>query len=150
VGVEIQQTDVEVKAPWQVADAFQAVVKASQKKDSAINTARGYANTVMSKAAGESNAVVNTGISDRDHLLSDLRSEANAVTNLAALYRENARLFYTRHLAETMGRVLTNAQDKFYLREMTDGGRRQLRLLLSKSPEKPPPPAPDTNSVGGK
>jgi membrane protease subunit HflK len=150
VGIEIQQVDVQVRAPLQVKEAFQAVVTASQKKDSAVNAARGYANTVLSKAAGESNAVVSAGISDRARLLSDLESEANAVTNLAASYRDNGRLFYARHLAETMQRVLTNAQDKFYLREMTDGEHRQLRLELSKSPEKPPAPAPDTTAGGGK
>ena len=148
LGLEIQQPDVRVRAPLQVKEAFQAVVTASQKKDSNINAARGYANTIGSKAMGESNAVVNAGRADRSRLLSDLESEANAVTNLLASYQNNGRLFYERRLNETMQRVLTNAQEKYYLPEMTDGARRQLRLLLSKTPEKSSPPA-DASQPGG-
>ena len=147
LGIEVQQPDVRVRAPLQLKEAFQAVVTASQKKDSAINNARGYANNILTKAMGESNTVVNAGNTDRARLLSDLESEANAVTNLLSAYHNNGRLFYERQLADTMQRVLTNAQEKFYLPAMTDGARRELRLLLSKSPQQAAPPA-DTSEPG--
>jgi len=149
LGIEVQPPDVRVRAPLQVKDAFQAVVTASQKKDSAINSARGYANNVLTKAMGESNTVVNLGNTDRVRLLSDLESEANQVTNLLSAYRNNGRLFYERQLADTMQRVMTNAQEKYYLPALTDGARRELRLLLSKSPQQAAPaPEPSEPGIG--
>ena len=54
-----------------------------------------------------------------------------------------AGLFVTQQqLAQTMGRVLTNVQDKMYLPDRADGKPRELRLLLNRETPKPAPASP--------
>jgi membrane protease subunit HflK len=148
LGIVVQPPDVEVKPPFQVRADFQAVLKASQTKDKAINTARGYANIVLSKAIGESNQLVNLGLSDKSRLLAGLASDAKTLADLLPSFERQPRLFYERRLTETLQRVLTNAQDKYYMPDRVDGEPRQLRLLLSREPEKPITQN-DTNSAAG-
>jgi membrane protease subunit HflK len=148
LGIVVTPPDVEVKPPFQVRNDFQAVLKASQTKDKAINLAQGYKNIVMSKASGESNQVVNLGLTDKSRLLAGVASDAKTLANLLPSYEQDPRLFYERRLTETLQRVLTNSQDKYFMPDRVDGEPRQLRLLLSREPEKPITQS-DTNSAPG-
>jgi hypothetical protein len=46
-------------------------------------------------------------------------------------------LFVQQRFNETMGRVLTNIQDKIYVSERADGKSRDLWLMLNREPAKP-------------
>ena len=46
-------------------------------------------------------------------------------------------LYYAKRLTETLGRVLTNVQDKIFVPESADGKSKELRLLLNREPLKP-------------
>ena len=150
LGITIQPPDVTVKAPLQTKESFNAVVTASQNKETTNNVARSYANNVLSRALGDSNAVVNVGAADASRLVADLKSDAQAVEDLLPSYRKDSNLFYERRLAETMERVLTNATEKYYMPALAGGKQRELRLLLSKTPEKPASKDDSAASSGGK
>jgi hypothetical protein len=49
-----------------------------------------------------------------------------------------------------MERVLTNATEKYYMPALAGGKQRELRLLLSKTPEKPASKDDSAASSGGK
>jgi len=147
LGISLQQLEVQVKAPLQVENAFKAVLEAQQTKDKTVNGAHGYANALISRAQGESNAVVNAGLVDRNTLLASIQSESGYLSDRLPEYNNNAQLFVQRRLAETMQRVLTNAQAKWYLHGEGNGAQQELRLLLSKEPEKPS--TPDASGASG-
>ena len=65
-------------------------------------------------------------------VVTDLKSRAEVFIALLPTYNANPNLFVQRHLTETLGRVLTNAQDKIYLPEGENGRTKELRLLLNR------------------
>jgi hypothetical protein len=47
-------------------------------------------------------------------------------------YNENPSLFVQQRLTESLGRVMTNVQDKIFLTEGENGRTKELRLLLNR------------------
>ncbi len=137
LGIVLDPLDIAVSPPLFVKPFFNEVTSAEQEQGTAINTAQGYANALLSRAIGESNQVVNAGQTDRTRLLQSVRSEADTLTARLPGYQKNPRLFEQRLLTETWQRILTNAQDKYFLPDRADGGSRELRLLLNREMQKP-------------
>jgi membrane protease subunit HflK len=137
LGVVVDLCTVESKAPRQLSKAFDDVVTAGQKRSTALNEAKSYENKVLSTAESEATAIVNTAEAQRWRYVGDLAAEAERFAGLLPNYRRNPELFLQQRLVETMGRVLTNVQDKIFLPERADGRARELRLLLNREPPKP-------------
>jgi regulator of protease activity HflC (stomatin/prohibitin superfamily) len=137
LGIILDPLDIAVSPPLFVKPFFNEVTSAEQEQGTAINTAQGYANALLSRAIGESNQVVNAGQTDRTRLLQSVSSEADTLTARLPGYQKNPRLFEQRLLTETWQRILTNAQDKYFLPDRADGGSRELRLLLNRELQKP-------------
>ena len=145
LGITLGPSEVNVIAPRFVKPAFDDVLAAEQNKNTLVNKAQGDAAAVLSKARGEANALLNTGQSDRTRLLQSVAAEAKSFTNQLPEYQKNPELFRQRILTETWQKILTVAQDKFFLPERADGKPRELRLLLNREPQKPKtdePPKP--------
>jgi hypothetical protein len=70
-------------------------------------------------------------------MVQTVSAEAQTFNDLLPRYQSNPNLFKQRLLADTMQRVLTNAQFKLYLPQRADGKPRELRLQLNKEPEIP-------------
>ncbi len=136
LGIVLDPADVEVVAPVYVRSAFNDVLAAEQDKNKAVNAARGYENALLSKAQGEATAIVNQGQGDRSRLVQSAASEARYMTERLPEYQRDPNSFRQRLLTETWMRILTNASDKFVLLERANGGASELRLLLSREPEK--------------
>jgi modulator of FtsH protease HflK len=148
LGIRIEQTDVQARAPRQpaVSKAFDAVTDAGLKSGQVLNEAQSYANEVRSRAFGEAASLTNAASTDKTRLVDFVGAEARQFTSLLPQYEANPGLFTLRWQTETLGRVFTNAQEKFLVAPGPDGRPRQLRLLLSREPIKPrglPEPAPD-------
>ena len=116
---------------------FNDVLASEQERDKRISEARGYTNSLISLAEGEASIIVSKGQSDRVRLLQSLAADASAFTNYLAVYERNPELYRQILLTESWQRVLTNAQEKFFLPERADGARREMRLLLNREPLKP-------------
>jgi membrane protease subunit HflK len=139
VGVAVDQCDVQTTWPRQqnVKMAFAAVLSAQLDRDRLLQDASTYTNQVLTAAAASSNSIVNLAEAQRVQYVSDISSRATNFLSILPWYKTNANLFVQQRFNETMGRVLTNLQEKIYVPERLDGKTRELRLLLNSEPPKP-------------
>jgi membrane protease subunit HflK len=139
IGVAVDQCDVQTTWPRQqkVSDAFVAVLNAQINRDRALQAASSYTNQVLTAAQANSNGIVNIAESERAQLINDLASRSSNFVSILPWYQTNKDLFVVQQFNQTMGRVLTNVQDKIYVSERTDGKPRDLWLMLNREPPKP-------------
>jgi membrane protease subunit HflK len=135
LGVVIEPSDVVTIPPRQLKLDFDAVSSAELDRSKVVSEAQGYANRVINEARGQAAARVNAGETDRNRLVQAVTSEAQQFTSLLPEYQKNPEFFRRRLQIEALRRVMTNAQDKFYL-PLTS--RDELRLQLNREPSKPP------------
>ena len=136
LGIVVEDCSVESRAPRQLEVAFASVLEAEVRRGNWLNAARSYENQVLSRASADAQSSINTAESERVLLVSDVRSQADRFNELLPKYRANPSLFVHQRLTETLGRVLTNVQDKIFLTEGAPGQRKELRLLLNREPPK--------------
>jgi membrane protease subunit HflK len=138
-GVVVDQCDVQTTWPrqYKVQQAFVAVLNAQINRDKLLQDASSYTNQVLTAATATSNGIVNLAETRRAQYVSDLANRATNFLNILPQYRANADLFVQKNFNETMGRVLTNVQEKIYLPRRADGKPRDLWLLLNREPPKP-------------
>jgi len=139
VGVAVDQCDVQTTWPRQqtVKNAFIAVFNAQILRDKALQEASSHTNQVLTAAKPPSNAIVNLAEAQRAQYVNDISSRATNFLNILPWYKTNANLFVQQRFNETMGRVLTNIEEKIYVPERIDGKTRDLWLLLNREPPKP-------------
>jgi membrane protease subunit HflK len=139
VGVAVDQCDVQTTWPRQqaVKAAFSAVTSAQIERDQKLQEASSYTNQILTAAVATSNSIVNLAEAQRVQYVNDLASRATNFMNILPRYQANEDLFVQQRFNETMGRVLTNIQDKIYVPERLDGKTRDLWLLLNREPPKP-------------
>jgi len=135
LGVIVEQCSVESRAPRQLKEAFNNVLKAEVARGNILNQAHSYENRVLSKASADAESRVNLAQSDRVRLVNDVGSRADQFQQLLPQYRENPKLFVEQRLTEVLGRVFTNAQEKILVPESSDGNQKEMRYLLN--PELP-------------
>ena len=110
--------------------------QSEQDQNKSINTARAYAQETMRQAVGDSNAVVSAAIGRSKNLVQSVEAEASYFNDQLPHYLTNRDLYTRRFLIETMRDTLTSAQRVIYLPDNTGKEPRELRLLLSKEPQK--------------
>ena len=138
LGVTIEDCVVErSRAPRQLQDDFDAVVNAEVKRTKLLTDARGYENEVISRAAADASSRTNVAEADRARLVKEIAGRAAQFEQLLPRYNDNPTLFVQQRLSETIGRVLTNVQDKIFLTESADGNSKELRLMLNRELPKP-------------
>lgn len=141
IGVVVDQCDVQSIPPRQLKPAFDAVITAGQNRSKLLNDARSYENQVLSKASADTESRINLAESDRARLVNDVASQAQRFAEILPNYEANPNLFVQQRLADTLGRVLTNVQDKVFLPQRADGKPRELWLQLNREPVTPKPAA---------
>jgi len=137
LGIVIEQCPVESRPPRNVNHAFVNVVTAVQNREKALNDARSDQNKKLSQASADAAGRVDVAETERTRLVQSVTSDAENFRKLLPRYQANPDLFVQQRLVETMGRVLTNAQDKIVVAERADGRARELRLLLNRELPKP-------------
>lgn len=139
VGVTVDECDVQTIWPRQqkVADAFSAVLSAQINRDKLLQDTSSQTNKILTAALANSNSIVNLAESQRAQYVSDISSRASNFVSILPRFEANADLFVEQRFNETMGRVLTNVQEKIYVAGAMDGKTRELRLLLNREPPKP-------------
>ena len=125
------------RAPRQLQDDFDAVVNAEVKRTKLLTDAHGYENEVISRAAADASSRTNVAEADRARLVKEIAGRAAQFDQLLPRYNDNPTLFVQQRLSETIGRVLTNVQDKIFLTESADGNSKELRLMLNRELPKP-------------
>ena len=147
LGITTEQCDVDALAPRQekVKTAFSAALQAGIKRDKLLNEARSYENEVLSKAQSEASTRTNSAWTEKTRMVEFVAAEAKKFTDLLPEYRANPELFTLLRQTETLERVLTNAQERYFVPNATAGKTREARVLLGREPTerpKPPPPPP--------
>ena len=137
LGIKISLVTVDTKVPIAVKVAFNGVQTAVDNKNKQINEARGYAGETLSKADAEASTILNRGMSRSNQVVQAVSAESRSFLSQLPYYQRDPGLFEDRLLAQTMGRVMTNAADKFFIPTSPDGRSRELRLQLNREPEKP-------------
>jgi membrane protease subunit HflK len=137
LGIVVEQCTVESIPPRQLRDAFNEVLKAEVNRNIALSDARSYANQTTNKASADAQGKINLAETDRAQLVNEISSRAKQFSDLLPNYRQNPSLFAQQRLTETVGRVLTNVQDKILVPESTDGHPRQLWYNFNRELPKP-------------
>jgi len=137
LGILVEQCAVQSVPPRQLKDAFANVLKAEVTRSKVLNEARGSENQVTNKASADAESRINLAQSDRARLVSDVGAQAERFQEILPQYQDHPALFAQQRLTETLGRVLTNVQDKIFLSDSADGKPKELRLLLNREVPKP-------------
>ena len=116
--------------------AVPSVLKAEVTRAKLLDEARSYENQVTNKAGADAESIINLAQSDKVRHVSDVAGQAQRFEEILPQYRRHPELFEVQRLTETLGRVLTNAQEKIYVSDGPSGNRKQLRLLLNREPPK--------------
>ncbi|HZV33467.1 MAG TPA: protease modulator HflK [Verrucomicrobiae bacterium] len=141
LGIVVEQCQVQSIPPRKLQDAFDGVLKALSTRDKLHNDALSAANKTLADAAGQAAGITNSAEAERVRLVQSVGSEAKRFNDLLPQYNADPSLFVNVLLAQKIGQVLTNVEDKIYLPERADGKSRELRLQLSREPLAPPQPA---------
>jgi modulator of FtsH protease HflK len=137
LGILVEQCAVQSVPPRQLKDAFANVLKAEVTRSKVLNEARSSENQVTNKASADAESRINLAQSDRARIVSDVGAQAERFQEILPQYQDHPALFVQQRLTETLGRVLTNAQDKIFLSDSADGKPKELRLLLNREVPKP-------------
>jgi membrane protease subunit HflK len=139
LGIVVEQCDVETRPPRQLKEAFKNVLQAELKRSQVLNNARTNETYILTKASADAAARINEARTERVRLVEFVAAEAKRFSDLLPQYRANPELFAHQRLTETLGRVLTNAHDKFLIPQRPDGKPVEIRLQLNREPAKAPP-----------
>jgi membrane protease subunit HflK len=131
IGVSLDTLDVEVAAPLFVKTYFDAVIAAEQDRSKRINEAQGEYDRVTREADGEAKRARDVGLGLSNSLMQAVSADAQFFEQQLPEFRKNPDLLRERLRIASVGRVLTNAQDKFF----QPSGIEELRLNLSREPE---------------
>ena len=137
LGIVVEDCTVKSRPPRQLQDAFKSVLDAEIARGKTLNSARSYENQVTNRASADAQSIVNSADADRVRLVNDVSSQADRFNEILPKFRANPVLFTQQRLMETLGRVLTNAQDKILVSEGTPGNPKEVRLLMNREMPKP-------------
>jgi membrane protease subunit HflK len=136
LGIVVEECQVQSRPPRQLQDAFNNVLKAELARQTALTEAHSREVEVLSRAVADAQSITNTAESQRVQLVNEVKGQAERFKDLLPKYRQNPKLFMQQRLTETLARVLTNAQDKIFVRQDAGGKQTELRLLLNREPPK--------------
>ena len=142
LGIQVEQCIARSIPPRQLKDPFDNVLKAEVTRSKVLNDARSFENQTLSKASAEAESRVNAAHSERARLVNDVKSQAERFKEVLPRYQANSSLFVQQRLLETVGRVLTNVQDKFLIPEGADGKTKEIRYILNRDLPRPGTNAP--------
>ncbi len=137
LGILVEQCAVQSVPPRQLKGAFATVLKAEVTRSKVLDGARSSENQVTNKASADAESLINLAQSDRARLVSDVGAQAKSFQEILPQFQDHPELFAQQRLTETLGRVLTNVQDKIFLADSADGKPKELRLLLNREVPKP-------------
>jgi membrane protease subunit HflK len=138
LGITVEQMEVTAIPPRYVRPNFEAVLSAEVERRQTNEVAQGYANRIRATAEGEASAIINAGETERTRLLQALEAETKYFTSQLPYYRSNPELFMARLRTETLARLMTNtAVEKFPILRQANGKPYELRVQLSREPQRP-------------
>lgn len=136
MGIQLEPIDVQTSPPLKVKDAFDLVISAEQMRSEQILKAQAASRESIQLASGEAKSVIASGMIRSNQLVTSIEAEARAFEAQLPYFRKDPDLFVRRVAAESLRTVLTNANDKFFIPNRSDGSSRKMLIQLSKEPTK--------------
>jgi len=134
LGIKLQSLDVRTFPPMFVKQAFDEVTQTEQAVSQMRNEAEGDAAQILRRAQGQAQAIINQGISRSNLITSRVIADASVFKQLKPHFEANPKFFRSRMLIESMGRILTQANDTWLLPGVVQGQTQELRLQLNREP----------------
>lgn len=142
LGITINTMTVTVSPPRFIKQSFDDVTSAEQDRSKVIYAAQGEASRLLATARSEANDMVNVGKTRANAYLLTITNDAGAFSDQLPGYQKNPQLFRQRLLIERWQRVYANAEMKTAVPDRVNGRPYELRILLTRDPEKPRTNAP--------
>ena len=134
LGIKLQSLDVRTFPPMFVKQAFDEVTQTEQAVSQMRNEAEGDSAQILRRAQGQAQAIINQGISRSNLITSRVIADASVFKQLKPHFEANPKFFRSRLLIESMGRILTQANDTWLLPGVVQGQTQELRLQLNREP----------------
>ncbi len=129
-GLQISKVNIkEAKAPDQVQDAFDDVIKAREDEQRVKNEAESYANGIVPEARGQAQRMLEEASAYREQVIARSEGDANRFTALLNEYEKAPEVTRERLYLDTMEEVL--AQNPKVLVDV-EGGNNMMYLPLDK------------------
>lgn len=121
----------EVKAPDEVQEAFDDVLRAREERDKRINEALSFEARVLPEARGEAERILRESEAYRAAQIAQARGEADRFSQILTQYQAAPDIIRTRIYLETLERVLPRARQIFI------GADESPALIINQSPDQP-------------
>jgi membrane protease subunit HflK len=128
-------------APGKLIATFEGVTAAYANSSQSNNVAVNHTNETLVKARAEAHNRTNSAFVASETYVSSAKVESKNFCDLLEKFKNDPQFYYQLRQSEVVGRVLASAKEKMFLSKRPDG-KRELRLQLSREPEKPLPPPP--------
>ncbi|MHC4083869.1 MAG: protease modulator HflK [Planctomycetota bacterium] len=118
--------------PRQVDHAFQALSRAEQQSDTAINKAETYKETLRSQAAGAAQVKIARARAYATEVVEDAEAEAEYLEKILPEFRKWPEIFIQNIRSDAIGEVYDNADEKVIVQPTEGpGGKKEIRLIVS-------------------
>lgn len=142
LGIAIDQSPVEAKAPRQLADVFAQVTEARQQRSEMLNEAHNYENQMTNNAIAQAATIINVAQSEKTRYVDSLNADAKRFNDLLPKYELDPSLYVQQTFLNMVGHAMTNVQDKWFLPLHADGKPWELRMMLNRLPPTNSPAGP--------
>jgi regulator of protease activity HflC (stomatin/prohibitin superfamily) len=144
LGIAVEQLTVTPYVPGSLKEKFEQVLLESDKRADNVNQAQSYKNTQLTKALANAHSRTNAARVESETYVALAQEEAAQFTKVLPKFQKDPALYMNLRLAQTMGRVLTNADETFFNSKSSDGLPMEVRVLLNRElKEKLPTPVSD-------
>ena len=145
-GLRITQINIkEAKAPSQVQDAFDDVIKAREDEQRAINESESYRNGIIPEARGIAQRMIEEANGYRERVVAQAEGDAQRFDELYGEYKKAPEVTRERLYLDTMESVLANNSKVLV---DVEGGNNMMYLPLDKLTENRPRVSSNTTSGG--
>jgi modulator of FtsH protease HflK len=134
LGIIVDWCTVNSSPPRQLADIFNQVTIAREKRSETLNDAYSYANQTTNTAIASAASIINEAKSAEFNYVTNLVASARQFNDILPYYKQDPSLYVQQTFVQMVGGALTNVNDKWYLPQRADGQPRELRLLLNREP----------------
>ena len=145
LGIEVQSVTLLglYQPPAAALQAFNSVNASERNKQTAIQNAQAYANTLLTQANANRERIVGEATAYQETIVRKMQAEAQYFEAILAEYKQNPKSTLTVLYTEALEQTLASVPVKYVLHTDGEGATKQLRLQIA------PPPAQERDNQAG-
>lgn len=129
---------IDITWPLQVDAAFQALVTASQDRQTTISEAQTYAENTIIEASGVAQEKIAEARAYRTKVVASAKADAEYLRELLPEYRKYPKLVIREIYQDAIERIFDNAVEKFVIQPTEGAKETEFRILLNRDPSLKP------------